>query len=272
MKSICVWGCILSTAFLLPAAGQGMIITQQFTSAEGFVAGDIGGQQGWMQSHAAGLTVDPTGDGSLLLSSAWRQAWHADGPFTLGVGESITLSAELSLDGDDKNLEPDGNFIIARMGVYRWDDAAETWDHANLTSMSRIGTNMNLRTGGNLTPDTSLGAYTNHFDSLLRIELSITAAATAGDTSIEYRLHDLTKGNTSSWSGYDGISEELHTALLNDGVYPSVGTGPFSSQDSGITGVRYHSATIIPEPASALLIGLGLAGIFAFRRYRSLPM
>lgn len=233
-------------------------------------AGDLAGQQDWMTSHSDIFTVDPTGEGKVTAVGTWRQAWHSGAGIQLDVGESITMQTEFQLTGTDLATPPTGGVNMLRTGLYMYDTDTEAWTTFNLVTFGTgAGGDFWVRNHGNLPPTGTLGPYADHYDSRFMLEYTLTMGTLATNSTVSYRVFDLTKDMVSTTAIYTGIATNQYVHLLAGTAFPYIGTTAYTANDSKIEGIEFFSTTIIPEPASGAMILFGLLGLVAVRRYRA---
>ena len=106
---------------------------------------------------------------------------------------------------------------------------------------------------------TASAIYDNGFNSPFRITASATGAnqLTIETTNLQNSAFKDTQIVTMAVSGLNEI--KFYTGGLGAGIAPA---------DIDNFGLMMNNLSVIPEPSSSLLMGLGLAGLFALRRVR----
>jgi hypothetical protein len=166
-----------------------------FTSAEGFVNGELVGQLGW--GGAAGtFSVDTTGSGSVLVSgvNSWRKATYGsalsgetDTMFTIGTSLSFTESAAASSAQDLFRIlfeATDASYASLSLkrlanGTYRLGFYENSGDNSWQSGAALTAANLGTSNGPGSVSDQ------------LYLELSLTKGATADDWTAYCALYNL---------------------------------------------------------------------------------
>ena len=239
---------IMAVMVAIGFSAQGSVITQSFTSAEGFVSGGLDNQQGW--NAMAGWTVDPTGSGKITTTSAGQRMIHNDA-LKMNVGQSVTFRTELKLLGTVAT--PTANTELLLLGVRP--DADETINPTNFhnTVLSLRAGNVVLRSRSNTAPQATLGTIAANATNNLAIEYKITLGASAAASTFDFKIINL--DTTLSASASTNLDSTIYTALTTgSGVNSYLHSQTFAANSSGVTGIEMESVQVPGAVRSLKLI------------------
>ena len=206
-------------------------------------------EQRWFVSTTTGTAAsvrDSTqnGRGSIGANSFFIRGadggGYIDAFFKLGgglnVGESVSFDFVYSWGGGTRGIE----FISGTDTVSFTHSGSDALNFVNLAG-------------------TASAIYDNGFNSPFRITASATGAnqLTIETTNLQNSAFKDTQIVTMAVSGLNEI--KFYTGGLGAGIAPA---------DIDNFGLMMNNLSVIPEPSSSLLMGLGLAGLFALRRVR----
>jgi len=110
--------------------------------------------------------------------------------------------------------------------------------------------------------------YTTHFTVVGNTAVAITGKLSADDVVVDVLLNGVSLGITTP-DGVPGFST-LHPFSIKSGFVLGVNTLEFLTMNTHFveTGLIVDMrGTSVPEPASLAMFGIGLSGLFAFRRF-----
>jgi hypothetical protein len=248
---------MVGVCMALTGAAQAALITNNFTSAEGFTAGALDGQQGWISQH--NWSVSPTGSGKATVSLQNRSAVYTTA-LKMSDGDSLTFRTEFKLLGAP--VIPSASVNIMSFGV-RTDAAltvptAGSGDSALLRVLQTSG---NLQLGG-----VTLGTIADHGLAILAAEYTLTVGADAATSLFGWKLINI--DTSASVSGSSVMSAATFNALTGDGAYTYFRSNTHDNNSSGITGIDVFSTTVIPEPATIGMLGMGALITLLIRRMK----
>jgi len=253
---------MVGVCMALAGAAQASLITVDFTSAEGFTAGALNGKQGWVAG--VGWNLDPSGDGKVTGSLINRVACYAAEAVKMSSGQSLTFRTDLKFMGDNI-VNPGSAQDIFTLGVkLAADTSAATTANGTLTTF-RTTTAGVTSFGGTQIGNLSTNGVGNNAN--LAVEYTLTVGATAAESTYGWKFTNL----DTSWSvsGSEAMTTVIFDALTTgDGVYSYFNSRTFSSNSSGITGIDVYSTTVIPEPATIGMLGLGALITLLIRRMK----
>lgn len=146
----------------------------------------------------------------------------------------------------------------------------------NLTGYVRISLNIHVDQNGDLSAD--YGTFERVGTSPITID---GHTYPAGTTLLEGDITDFGWGEGADLGEFDFLVDNLSGALVNDGIWPTTTptgifvkasnlgswTGSWNSSNftlDGLTGIKGPIG--VPEPATMILLGSGLLGLWGFRR------
>jgi len=261
MRTVSKW-LAMAAALAAGMSVQAALITNSFTTAEGFVSGGLDGQKGW--NAQAGWTVDPSGGGKVGTTSTGQRAIYGES-FKMASGESLTFRTEFKLLGT--LATPTANTSIMSFGVRT--DADETSNsaafHNTQLSLYQNG-NIVLRGRNNNPPTITLGTIAANGSANLAVEYTINVGATAAESTFDMKFINLDTAAFATGS-FSGLDETIYIALTSgNGVYSLLNSTTFTQNGTGVTGIDVYSTTVIPEPATIGMLGLGALLTLGLRR------
>ena len=251
-------------AVSVAAAGlsvQASVITQSFTSAEGYVSGALNGQNGWIADSA--WSVDPTGSGKATVNSTWKKTVF-DQAYKMSVGESLTFRTELKLLGT-LATPTSGSATLMQFGV-RTDASTNNPTAFHNTVLSAFATgNLILRANNNGAPNATLGTIAANGTANLAVEYTLNVGSSAAQSTFTHKIINL--DTLVSASASTNLDSTIYTALTSgSGVYSYLSSGGYNANGAGVTGIDVFSTTVIPEPATVGMLGLGALITLGLRR------
>ncbi len=259
MRTVSKW-LAMAAALAAGMSVQAALITNSFTTAEGFVAGALDGQMGW--NALSGWTVDPTGSGKITTTTAGQRAVYSDA-LKLASGESLTYRTEFKLLGAP--VTPTDTTTLMLFGIRP--DADETVNptdyHNTVLTLNKNG-NVVLRGRNNGAPTMTLGTIAANGSAKLAVEYTINVGASAGESTFDMKIINM---DTDAFAtGSLALDSAIYTALTGSGVYSYLHSQTFAGNSSGVTGIDVYSTTVIPEPATIGMLGLGALLTLGLRR------
>ena len=252
--------------------------TIEFVSAEGYSDGALNGQQAW-NAEGDWTVADSAGVGNVSTTTNSHIA-TLNAPVTLAAGEKYGFSINLEMLGnyvpEDPNLA--GGFVYTFMAGVKEDSSSTshgTGDadaaDANIQIVRANDSYRLLNNFGTISGASGIsGATLDGGDELVfDYELTLGSDPNGADTTFDVRLRNLTDGTDTGVGTVTGITSTLYTALTGGGGYAFFQTINPGADASGLTGVQVNSITVIPEPTSALLAGLGLLVVSRRKRKRT---
>ncbi len=262
MRTIVKW-LAMATALAAGMSVQAALITNSFTTAEGFASGALNGQKGWITKTGSAWTVDPSGDGKVTVNSTWNHAVFNQA-YTMSAGESLTFRTELKLLGT--LVAPStGSATLMQFGV-RTDASTNNpiADHNTVLSAFATG-NLILRGDNNGAPNATLGTIAANGTANLAVEYTLNVGASAAESTFSHKIINLDTLVQASAS--TNLDSTIYTALTSGGgVYSYLTAAGYNANSSGVTGIDVFSTTVIPEPATVGMLGLGALITLGLRR------
>jgi hypothetical protein len=264
-------GAFTLAVLLAPAAAMaGVVSTIEFTAAEGYVNGQLVGQDAW--TGPTQWSVNTGGGGSAVLTSDGFRTLTRPGPsgasLNLSVGESATFRTVIQMAGTlvtpatDQQIMNIGIGTTATAGsyvrLYLTTDGNITLFNSNANQPSGDGVGFSITANGNdrLAIDTTYTVGVGNFGSTTTHQL----------TNLDSGLS--TGTGTRLWGQ---ATPDLYNLVTGTGDVGSYRQTTWSIADTGITGITMLSTDVVAVPEPAVLplavAAAGLAGI-AWRRRR----
>jgi len=258
MRTVSKW-LVMAAAVAVGMLAQAELVTNSFTTVEGFVSGGLDGQKGW--SAMAGWTVDPSGSGKATVSNPWQRATHS-AALKMNAGESLTFRTEFKLLGDV--VAPTANTTLMMFGI-REDDKTDAPDIFHDTVLALRGDNVTLRGRNNVAPTLVLGSIEDHGTANLAVEYTLNVGTSLAESTFGMKITNIDTGDSET--GSMKMDGDIYTRLTSgSGAYIYLNSLGYSQNDSGVTGIDVFSTTVIPEPATVGMLGLGAVIMMAMRR------
>ncbi|MEM0964587.1 MAG: DUF5060 domain-containing protein [Verrucomicrobiota bacterium] len=219
-------------------------------------SGGLNGQVNW--NAEAGWTVDPDSNGSTETSASGEIA-VLNRPITLNEGETFSYVVDFEFTG---NFTTPSNFVYAFLtGLKATSDAtslntASDEPDANLQIFSSSAAYRLLSNFSGIPGISNLTGEPNPGDQL-RIRYDITLGSSAGSTTYNVQLQNMTDDTDSGTGTVTGIMTDVFDALTGSGAYLFFQSLNFAANGSGLNGVRVNMIAYsaeIPDLSSQTVI------------------
>lgn len=268
-------------ASILASAGYAGI----FTTENGYTDGLLNDNADWTTTKD--WTVDTsTGTAATTLNSSIAVN---NTQFKLAVGDTLSASTTFSIGSSDNNWV--SSAANQQLSVFNFQSDAST-DKSSVN-----GFNVNIYAAGHLqiryNNNTAAMATTDDLSSLgltestlLKMDYSLTLGTAASNSIVAANLsyYDDVAGWTTLTSGsYEGLywydkvdnvtteyeSTDLYNAALSDGLFAATGSSwQLANASKGTAdSMTMEDFTVIPEPATVGMLGLGALGLLVLRRF-----
>ncbi len=262
---------------LLPTLGIAMITATshaaviEFTTGEGYSNGVLNGQNSWNANTAWSVT-NAAGAGDVRTTSNSAGATLASPAITLTSGQSISLSLNFQFNGTYSaggQGASDRNFF--GLGISQSTSAYAGADTAEATMVIKSNTDgagtsayTLLNNFGAMTGMTTINGFNT--GDVFRLDYTLTLGADAASSSFSAQLFNLTDTTSTALGTFSGLDAVVYNALTGTGGYAYFRTSFDMTAVTGVNGAQVNSFTVVPEPTSITLLGLGLFGLLARRR------
>lgn len=263
---------ILATlAIIALVAATSQATTIQFTTSEGYTNGDLNGQNSW-NANTEWDVANAAGLGNAQTTSNSAGATLGLPAITLTSGQSVTLSANFQFIGSyTAGGQGAANRNFFGLGISRSTTAYGGADTAEAT-MGLLGNGDAAGTSaytllnnyGAMTGMTTINGFNT--GDVFQIDYTLTLGANAGASSYTAQITNLTDSLSTALGTKSGLDANVYDALTTTGGFAYFRTSFDMTAVTGVTSAQMNSYTVIPEPSSIALVGLGLAALISRRR------
>jgi hypothetical protein len=211
--------------------------TIEFVAGEGYVTGNLGGQQGWVGST---WTVNTASGGSATIaSSGFRnlsRTADAGAVLNLGVGESVSMRTIVQLSGTP--ITPAANELLMDMGI---------GTTGNTGSYASLALHANGTVGVRADDGTYVGMAIANATGRLAIDTTWTVGEGAFGSTIQFQLTNLdnlatTTVGTRPWGTSTTATHALITGTGDVGLWRRAW---WSAANTGVTGITMLSTDYV---------------------------
>ena len=259
---------------LVAATSQAATVIE-FTTAEGYANGDLNGQPTIGSTWNANTAWD-VADAALVTASAKTTSNNVGAtfgaPIILTSGQSYSLSANFQFIGSyTAGVQGTSSRELFGLGIASAISTYTAPTTADATMVLRANTDGAGTSAYNLAEDGTAitGISTiNGFNTgdVLRLDYTLTLGADAASTFYTVQLFNLTDSTDTGLGTETGIDAAVYTALTTTGGFGYFETSFDMTSSTNITTAQVNSFTLVPEPSTFALLGLGLCGLLVRRR------
>ena len=254
-------------------AATSQAATIQFTTGESYSNAVLNGQNSW-NANTAWSVADAANLGNVQTTSNSAGATLSSPTITLTSGQSVSLSANFQFIGTytvGAQGTADRNFF--GLGISKSTTAYGGPDTAEATMVVKSNTNIAgtsaytlLNNYGAMTGMTTINGFNT--GDVFRLDYTLTLGANAGASSYSAQLTNLTDSLSTALGTVSGLDTTVYDALTGAGGYAYFRTSFDMTAVTGVTGAQVNSLsyTVVPEPSTFALLGLGLCGLLVRRR------
>lgn len=264
---------IVIAVLLAVVCVQASVVTEEFSTVNGYVDGNLNGQKNWVEETAGTFVVNSGGSGSLsVANTALKHAYfgsNAGGDALDGTGgDTLKAEADFSFEVN----APSGNKSSLQLQFSN--NGQDQRVRLQLFRFSTLGYGLRVIDQANTVTDSSMVSFAD-------MGMDLDGSDFSSDTlSMSF---DITRTETADeWlaNAYLYNGETLLTSITDMTVSSSILYGDntlFSGMDSG-SDVNFTSRTVesftvsqvVPEPATVSLVVIASAGALLWRRVAGL--
>lgn len=263
--------CGIPLAFSVIGSAQAVLV--DFTSTEGYVNGALHNQPGttgtWRTSSGgnAAFTVNTADGGSVALSTSTNAAFSGyfqPVSFTLGTAITTSMDFQFSQNPLSTGLATNafgltfatGQATVGIIQTATYFGRQAGTDAYRISAFNQVTANVSGASLG-----ISSGA-SDYLSDVIRLTLTLTVTS-ANTMSGVVTLYNVTNGVTLATVSSTTIS---YTPPANMYGAIRLGDNMVNSGLSSASVLSYNSATVVPEPGTVALAGLGLGAVLLMAR------